>query len=451
MSGRSDAVDDILSRLDTRGVSRRSLLKLIGAGASAAAAGGLLAACGDDGATATGGATGATSAGATTGTTVVADGSLAFLVMTNQLEYDVLLDKAAAGLAEQLGFDYASFDGRLDASLQLTQFQQAAARGVKGILLHSPDGSNVESIARASQQQRIWLANVWNTRAFYTPFDVGEYWTLYAQPDEYMVQGRVTQLLIDALDGKGEIVRVTGVVGSSADTIRSAGANAVLKRNPGVRLVGEQTGRWNPEESQKAMESLLSRFPDTKGVIAQNDDIATGVIAAIRAAGKRPGEDILVVGADGTDLAAERIKSGEQLGTTANVPSYSGYLLLARLYDLQNGWRPRTPERMLQWESVILTRENVEPYLERYVGDPSVAPFSIDLLSHVRAGDRWDPQASLYPISDLDQLWEGNEKPAGWEPPKEFVAAQESGEFDEVRAEYVAAYRADVLGPSPAA
>jgi ribose transport system substrate-binding protein len=450
MSGKSDSVDDVLARLDTRGVSRRSLLKLIGAGASAAAAGGLLAACGDDGGSSTAGA--ATSAGTGTGgATLVADGSLAFLVMTNQLQYDVQMDQAAGAVAKQLGYNYASYDGRLDASLQLTQFQQAAARGVKGILLHSPDGSNVEGIAKAADQQGIYLTNVWGTRAWLTPFDVGDHWTLYAQPDEYLVQGKVVQLLIDALGGSGTIVRVSGVPGNSADTIRTAGAAAVLKRNPGVKLAGDLPGRWNPEDSQKAMESLLSRFPDTRGVIAQNDDVATGVIAAIKAAGKKPGEDILVVGADGTDLAAQRIKSGEQLGTTANVPAYAGYLLLARLFDLQNGWRPRVPERMLQWESVILTKDNVDPYLDRYVGDTAAPPFSIDLLSHVKAGDRWDPQFKLYPIDDLDRLWEGNDKPSGWKPPAEFTAAQQSGEFETVAKEYAAAYRADVLGPSPAA
>ena len=436
-----DSIDGILTRLDTHGVSRRDLLRLIGAGTVVAGAGGLLAACGDDAKPASGGAA------------AVRDktGKLTFLVMTNQLQYDVQMDAASKAVAEQLGYSYTSVDGKLDAGLQLTQFQQAAAQGITGAILHSPDGSNVQGIAQAAHSQKIWVANVWGTRAYLTPFDVGDHWTLYAQPDEFLVQGKVTQLLIDKLGGKGTIVRVSGVPGNSADTIRTAGADAVLEDNPGIKLAGELPGKWNPEDSQKAMQALLSRYPDVEGVIAQNDDIATGVIAALKAAGRKPGEDVHVVGADGTDLAAERIKSGEQLATTANVPAYAGYLTVARLFDVQNGWTPRVPERMLQWESVILSQENIEPYLARYVGEPETPPFDLDRLSRAKAGDRWDPQFHLYPMDDLDRLWTGNEKPAGWTPPDAFTKAKDSGEFETVKAEYEAAYKHDVLDASPLA
>jgi hypothetical protein len=105
---------------------------------------------------------------------------------------------------------------------------------------------------------------------------------------------------------------------------------------------------------------------------------------------------------------------------------------------------------MLQWESVILGKDNVDPYLARYVGNPGKPPFDVDLLSHVKAGDKWDPQFNLYPIADLDELWTGNKKPGGWQPPAAFAAAQEKGEFDAVKQEYAAAYKHDVLGPSPA-
>lgn len=432
-------VDDILTRLDTTGVDRRSFLRLASAGAALMGAGGLLAACG--------GKTNPTP-GATTSVTDKS-GRLTFLIMTNQLQYDVQMDEAARISGEKYGFTYASLDGKLDASLQLNQFQQSANQGAKAIIVHSPDGSNIPEITRQGQQKQIFVGNVWGTQAWFTPFDVGDYYTLYAQPDEFLVQGKVTRLLAEKIGGKGKIVRVSGVKGNSADVIRTAGANAALKDYPDVELAAELPGNWNPEDSQKAMASLLSRVPDLKGVIAQNDDEATGVIAALRAGGRKPGEDVFVIGADGTDLAAKRIEDGTQLATTANVPAYGGYLLTARLFDVLNGWKPRVGERMLQWESVILTKENLKPYLARYV-DGKKAPFNAKLLSHVQAGDDWDPQFLLYPVSDLDVLWGGNKKPSGWKPPAAFQKAKDSGELDAIAKEYKAAYRSPVLGPSPA-
>lgn len=432
-------VDDVLARLDTHGIARRDFLKFASAGAAMIAGGGLLAACGGD-TTPT-----PTSAAAVTDET----GQLTFLIMTNQLQYDVQMDAAAQAAAEAFGFRYASFDGKLDAQLQLNQFQQAANAGTTAVIVHSPDGSNVREIATQAQDQQIYVGNVWGTLPWFTPFEAGDYYTLYAQPDEFLVQGQVARVLAEKLGGKGKIVRVTGVKGNSADVIRTRGADAALKDFPGIELVAELPGNWNPEDSQKAMQSLLSRVPDVQGVIAQNDDEATGVIAALQAGGRKPGEDVFVVGADGTDLAAERIEAGTQLATTANVPAYAGYLLAARLYDVQNGWTPRAGERMLQWESIILTQDNLDPYLARYV-DGDKPPFSADLLSHVKAKEAWDPQFLLYPVSDLDVLWGGFDKPAGWKEPAAFAEAKASGELEQIAKEYKAAYKADVLGPSPA-
>ncbi len=437
-------IDRVMEEADTHGVTRRQVLKLASAASLTVAAGGILAACG-------GGSNGnsSSSAAPSGGSTVIADnsGKLAFLIMTNQLEYDVIMDQASNQVAKDFGFTYTGLNGELDAQLQLQQFNQVAADGTKAVMLHSPDGSNVRQIAETSNQKQIYMANVWGTLPWYTPFDAGDYWTLYGQPDEFLVQGEATRVLAEALGGEGEIVRVTGVQGNTADIIRSAGANAVLEEYPGIQLVGELPGKWNAEDSQKAMETLLSKYPDAKGVIAQNDDEATGVIAAIKAAGKVPGKDILVTGADGTDLAAQRIKSGEQLVTTANVPAYGGYFLVSRLYDVQNGWKPRAGERMMQWKSVILTKDNIDPYLARYV-DSDEAPFNAKLLSHVESPDNWDMQVDMYPM-DLDILWTDIPKPAGYKLPAEYVKAKESGELEAVTKEYKEHYKADILGPVP--
>lgn len=432
---RRSEIDRVLEAADTHKVSRKQFLKLASAGAVAASAAPLLAACGGSSSSS---ATGVASK----------DGKLAFLIMTNQLQYDVELDAAAKQVAKQLGYSYSGLNGQLDAQLQLNQFQQQASGGTKAILVHSPDGSNIRQMATQAQAQQIYMTNIWGTLPWFTPYEVGDYWTMYAQPDEFRAHGDAARVMFKAMGGKGNIVNVTGVKGNTADIIRVAGLKDALKDFPGIKLLGSLPGKWNSEDSQKAMESLLSRFPDIQGVVAQNDDEATGVIAALNAAGRKPGQDVLVMGADGTNLAAQRIKDGTQLVTTANVPKYAGYLQVARLYDVQHGWKPSAGERMLQWRSVILTKDNVDPYLARYVnGDKP--PFNAELMSKVKHPDDWDPQFLTYPM-DLDVLWTDIPKPAGWKYPEAYQQARKSGEMDKVARLYKEHYKADVLGPSPA-
>ena len=159
------------------------------------------------------------------------------------------------------------------------------------------------------------------------------------------------------------------------------------------------------------------------GVVAQNDDVAQGVIAALNAAGVRPGEDVLVVGADGTSLGAKSIDKGTQLATSANSPAYAAAIFAGRIYDVTHGWRPSAPERLLNWRSLTTTKANVGGYLARYVNNNGVKPFDYRKISKVLHPSDWDPQADVYPL-DIDKHWAGIPKPDGWSYPEGICASQ---------------------------
>ena len=241
---------------------------------------------------------------------------------------------------------------------------------------------------------------------------------------------------------------VTGVEGNSTDLIRSRGRDDALKAYPKIKLVGELPGKWNREDSQKAMEDLISRFSNIRGVIAQNDDVADGCIAALRAASVRPGQDVFLSGADGTTSGAQMIKAGQIVATSANVPQYMGALLTTRLYDVMNGWVPRAAERLMNWRSVTMTKDNVDAYLARYVDGGDVEPFDYKKMSKVLHPSDWDPQAEVFPM-DIELEWGGIAKPDGWNHPQAYTASRESGEAEAVKKEYAEHYKIDMFGPSP--
>ena len=63
------------------------------------------------------------------------------------------------------------------------------------------------------------------------------------------------------------------------------------------------------------METLLQAHPDVTAVYAHNDEMAIGAIAALEAAGKVPGKDVIVVSIDGEKDALQSIIDGK-LGAT---------------------------------------------------------------------------------------------------------------------------------------
>lgn len=378
-------------------------------------------------------------------------GKMAHLMMTLRLEYVVNADAGARAAAKAFGMEHTALDGQLDSERQLNQFEQQVTAGVNAVMLHAPGGGSIRRIAQLANQDGVWLNNTWGTLPWFTPWEAGKYWTLYAVPEEFSAHGDVTRDVCNAVMyafGGGELVGVTGVEGNSTDLIRSRGRDAAIAEFPEITLAGELPGKWNREDSQKAMEDLIARHPNLRGVIAQNDDVADGCIAALRAAGYQPGEDVFVCGADGTTSGAEMIKRGTLLSTSANVPQYMGALLTARLHDVMNGWEPRDAERMMSWRSVAMTAENVDVYLDRYVNNGDVEPFDYKRMSKVEHPDDWDPQAELFPM-DLELEWGGIEKPSSWTYPEGYTRSRESGEAAAVAAEYADHYKVPMFGPSP--
>jgi ABC-type sugar transport system substrate-binding protein len=424
-------LDGHLERLDTQGVSRRDFLALASAGAAAGSAAGAL--------------------GLPSVAVAAPEGKLAYLAWTTRVEYMVQAGKAIDASAKALGLSYTLIDSQFDGGRQFNQFEQQAAAGTQAIIVHASDGSGIRREAQLAGENKVYFANVWATLPWFTPFEANDYYTLYAVPEEFSAHRGVTIELLKAVTerfGGGDIVGVTGVPGFSTDTVRSRGRDAAFKDFPKTRLVGQLPGNFNREDSLKATEDLLSRYKNVVGVVAQNDDVAQGVIAALRTAGLQAGKDVLVVGADGTAEGANAIKHGQQLATSANVPAYFGALFTARLYDVLHGWKPRAAERLLYWRSVTTTNANVDTYLERYVDNNGVDPFDYRLLSKVLHPTDWDPQAEVFPL-DIDAEWAGIPKPEGWAYPKAYTEAKANGEWEAVAKEYKEHYKIPFFGPSP--
>jgi len=71
--------------------------------------------------------------------------------------------------------------------------------------------------------------------------------------------GRVTaEWLVDKLGGKGNIVLVTGVPGTSVDTQRTEAAKEVFAKHPDIKIVGEAVGMWSQAVARTELSKILA-------------------------------------------------------------------------------------------------------------------------------------------------------------------------------------------------
>ena len=71
--------------------------------------------------------------------------------------------------------------------------------------------------------------------------------------------GRVTaEWLVEQLDGKGDIVVLTGVPGTSVDTLRTKAAKEVFAKHPDINIVGEAVGMWSQAVTRTELSKILA-------------------------------------------------------------------------------------------------------------------------------------------------------------------------------------------------
>jgi ABC-type sugar transport system substrate-binding protein len=111
------------------------------------------------------------------------------------------------------------------------------------------------------------------------------------------------------------IVELQGTIGSAPAIDRKIGFEEVLKDHPNYRIIVSESGDFFRSVGREVMERILkdleARHLRMDGLFAHNDDMAIGAIAAMEAAGLRPGRDVVIVSVDGIRDAFKAMIAGK--------------------------------------------------------------------------------------------------------------------------------------------
>lgn len=142
----------------------------------------------------------------------------------------------------------------------------------------------------------------------------GEDYVAYVGSDFYAEGKRAGEWLVEQLPDGGRILELSGTTGSSAADDRGRGFLDAIEGS-GIEILATQDGDFVRDKGRQLMETLIQQYPDVDAVFTHNDEMALGAITALEAAGKKPGEEIIVVSVDGQKEALQAIVDGT-LGAT---------------------------------------------------------------------------------------------------------------------------------------
>lgn len=136
-------------------------------------------------------------------------------------------------------------------------------------------------------------------------------YTAFIGADNYEIGRDVGQYIINRLDQKGQVLEITGLLGSTPAMERHKGLVDALAEAPGVELAAYTDGAWLQSVATEKMDSVMQRREDIDLVFAQNDRMAIG--AYLSAKQKNKEKEILFVGIDalpGKEYGVEQVISG---------------------------------------------------------------------------------------------------------------------------------------------
>lgn len=216
-----------------------------------------------------------------------------------------------AAHAEQYELIVNGIKDERDLARQASLVEEMVAAGAKAIVIAPADSKALIPALRRAQKAGVVVINIDNKldtevlqqESVSIPF-VG--------PNNRMGAKRVGDFLAKNLQAGDQVAVLEGIRSSFNGTQRRLGFEDAMQA-ASIKIVDSQSAQWEVNQANTIAASMLNAHADLKAILAANDSMALGAMAAIKAANKV--EQVRVVGFDHISAARQAILEGRMLAT----------------------------------------------------------------------------------------------------------------------------------------
>ena len=223
-------------------------------------------------------------------------------------DWRVAESKSIKDEAARRGIDLKFSDAQGKQENQFKAIRSFIAQDVDAIILAPKVETGWEQVLKEAKAAKIPVVLV--DRGINVPDD-SLYATLIAS--DFVAEGRLAgDWLAKKTGGKARIIELEGSPGAAPAIDRKKGFAESLAAHPEMKIIAAQSGDFETGKGKEVMETLLQQHgKEVTAVYAHNDNMALGAIEAIKAAGKKPGVDILVISIDAVKAAFTAMAAGD--------------------------------------------------------------------------------------------------------------------------------------------
>jgi D-xylose transport system substrate-binding protein len=214
--------------------------------------------------------------------------------------------------ANALGADVIFDSANNDEQTQLSAFENMLSAGAKVIVMQPVNTGTAGGMVSRANEEGVKVVG-YDSMLVNGPLDA------MVMQDSWAVGKLQAEALVKWLQAKkgkveGTIALIRGQPGDSNANAMSSGVLDVVKANPGLKLIADQSHEgWSPDKAMATTENLLTKYNNNvDAFICNNSGMARGVIAALDAQGLANSDKVFVAGSDADLVNIQYIAQGKE-------------------------------------------------------------------------------------------------------------------------------------------
>ncbi len=273
--------------------------------------------------------------------------TLGLVLSTLNNPFFVTLKDGAQKAADAAGVKLIVVDAQDDSAKMTAGIEDLITKKVDAILINPTDSDAVVPAIQKANEAKIPVFTVDRGA------NGGEV-VAHVASDNVAGGQMAAEFLCKTIGGKGNVVELQGIAGTSAARDRGQGFNDYMAAScKDAPIVAQQTANFNRDEGLSVFENILQAQPEIAGVFAHNDEMILGAVQAAEAAGRT---GIVFVGFDAVDDAVQAVKDGKLAATVAQQPAEIGRLGVEAAVKVLNG---ETVEKNIPVPLSLVTAESL--------------------------------------------------------------------------------------------
>lgn len=198
-----------------------------------------------------------------------------------------------------------------DLAQQVALIDQMIASGVDAIVIAPADSKAVVPALARAVAAGIVVVNIDNQLDADTLAEY-ELRIPFVGPDNFAGAEKVGNYLAATMEANQSVAILEGVPTTYNSQRRTAGFLKAMN-DAGINVVAQQSAQWDQTAAVTVTSGILIQHPELDAILAANDNMALGAVAAIAQSGR--GDAIKVVGFDNISAVQDLIREGRILAT----------------------------------------------------------------------------------------------------------------------------------------